>query len=46
MSKGSNARPIKVPREEFTSNWDAIFGKKKEEPKEIPKDDAPKDSAK
>jgi hypothetical protein len=46
MSKGSNARPIEIPREEFTSNWDKIFGKKTEEPKEIPKDSVPQDNAK
>ena len=31
--KGSKPRPISVPREKFDSNWDAIFGKKKQEPK-------------
>ena len=47
MGKGSNARPFEVPREEFTNNWDAIFGKKnKEETKPDPKDEAAKDSAK
>jgi len=31
MSKGSTPRPFSVPREEFDSNWDRVFGKKKEE---------------
>jgi hypothetical protein len=30
MGKGSTARPI-PDREKYESNWDAIFGKKKEE---------------
>jgi len=30
--KGDTPRPIK-DREKFDSNWDAIFGNKKEEPK-------------
>ena len=29
--KGSTARPFSVPKEEFDSNWDRVFGKKKEE---------------
>ena len=29
MSKGSAPRPFKVDRQEFESNWDAIFGKRK-----------------
>jgi hypothetical protein len=34
MSKGSNPRPIEVPKEEYDRMWDLIFGKKKEpEPK-------------
>ena len=28
MSKGSNPRPIHVPRDQYNSNWDAVFGKK------------------
>lgn len=28
MSKGSGRRPLKVSAEEFSNNWDAIFGKK------------------
>ena len=37
MGKGSNARPIEVPRDEFVGRWDLIFGKKdiKEESKEV-----------
>ena len=27
--KGSEARPLSLPIEEFGKNWDAIFGKKK-----------------
>lgn len=27
MSKGSTSRPFSVPREQFDSNFDAIFGK-------------------
>ena len=27
--KGSKPRPISVPREQFDSNWDAIFKKPK-----------------
>lgn len=29
--KGSRQRPASVPREKFEQNWDAIFGKKKED---------------
>lgn len=29
--KGSKPRPLSVSQEEFSSNWDAIFGKKKPE---------------
>ena len=29
--KGSRARPFSVDRETFDSNWDEIFGNKKEE---------------
>jgi len=37
MGKGSNPRPIEIPREDFRSNWEKTFGKKlpeksKEEP--------------
>jgi hypothetical protein len=49
MGKGSNARPFEVPREEFTNNWDTIFGKKnKEQPvkEDESKEQEPKDSAK
>lgn len=31
--KGSAPRPIGVSKEQFASNWDVIFGKKKEQPK-------------
>lgn len=30
MSKGSRPRPVEVPRKDFDSNWDRIFGKKDE----------------
>lgn len=50
MGKGSVPRPFEVPREQFTNNWDKIFGKKdiKEEKKDLEdtKDEVPKDSAK
>lgn len=29
--KGSNPRPISVPRKQFDENWERIFGKKKKE---------------
>jgi hypothetical protein len=29
MSKGSNPRPIEVPKDDFYKRWEAIFGKKK-----------------
>lgn len=29
--KGSAPRPFSVPQDDFASNWDRIFGKKKEE---------------
>ena len=29
MSKGSRSRPFSVSQDQFGSNWDAIFGKKK-----------------
>jgi hypothetical protein len=29
MSKGSNPRPIEVPKEEYDKRWEQIFGKKK-----------------
>ena len=36
MSKGSSARPIEIPREQFRSNWDQIFGKKdQQKPQEL-----------
>lgn len=28
MSKGSNPRPVEIPREDFRDNWDRIFGRK------------------
>jgi hypothetical protein len=31
--KGSAPRPIKVPRDQYEKNWNAIFGKKKKEKK-------------
>ena len=30
--KGDKRRPLKVDRDKFDSNWDAIFKKKKENP--------------
>lgn len=27
--KGSKARPLSIPRNQFEDNWDRIFGKKK-----------------
>lgn len=32
--KGSKARPIDVPVDQFKKNWDQIFGKNKEEKKD------------
>ncbi len=32
MGKGSNPRPFEIPRDQFRDNWDAIFGKKKQDP--------------
>lgn len=37
--KGDTPRPIQ-DREKFDSNWDAIFKKKEDKPKEEKKDDA------
>ena len=34
--KGSKPRPLSVPRKKFESNWDAIFGKKPQEPEPKP----------
>lgn len=31
--KGSAPRPVSISKEQFASNWDTIFGKKKELPK-------------
>lgn len=31
MSKGSKQRPLQVPIEKFSDNWDLIFNKKKQE---------------
>jgi hypothetical protein len=28
MGKGSRARPFEVEKEQFSNNWDSIFGKK------------------
>lgn len=28
MGKGSRARPFEVKKEQFSNNWDSIFGKK------------------
>lgn len=35
MSKGSNPRPIDIPKDQFRDNWDKIFGQR--QPKEEPK---------
>jgi len=39
MGKGSNPRPIEIPRDDFRSNWERIFGDKKlpEKSNEVPK---------
>jgi len=44
MGKGSRARPIEIPKEQFSSNWDKIFGKKdvKEEKKSQQSDESKK----
>jgi hypothetical protein len=34
MSKGSNPRPVEIPREKFRDNWDQIFGKNSPKPPE------------
>lgn len=34
MSKGSNPRPVEIPRDQFRDNWDQIFGKKPAKPPE------------
>jgi hypothetical protein len=44
MGKGSNPRPIEIPKDQFRSNWDQIFGKKK--PDEPPKPPAKTPDAK
>lgn len=36
--KGSRPRPLSVPQDKFDQNWDAIFGKKKEDKQEKPID--------
>lgn len=30
--KGDKRRPLVVPEEQFNAQWDAIFGKKKQQP--------------
>jgi hypothetical protein len=35
MGKGSSPRPFKVSNEEYSSRWDAIFGKDKKESDKI-----------
>lgn len=37
MGKGSAPRPIEIPRDQFRDNYDAIFGKKPQPPKDQPK---------
>lgn len=41
MGKGSNPRPFEIPQEEFLSNWDRIFGKKKQPEPEHREPDEP-----
>jgi hypothetical protein len=36
MSKGSNSRPIQIPREQFKSNWEKTFGQKQPRPEHQP----------
>jgi hypothetical protein len=36
MGKGSRARPLSVPLEEFGSSYDTIFGKKEPKPRWVP----------
>ena len=36
MGKGSNPRPIEIPRDQFRDNFDRIFGKKPDEPQPKP----------
>ena len=43
MSKGSTARPFSVPKEEYNSRFDAIFGNKK--PPQEPEKPAEKDTS-
>jgi hypothetical protein len=40
MGKGSTPRPIEIPRDQYRSNWDKIFGKKPAPPKPTDKKDA------
>jgi hypothetical protein len=44
--KGDTPRPLSVDQETFANNWEAIFGKKKQEEEKIVKEDqnGPKDS--
>ena len=45
--KGSRLRPKSVSSEQFAANWDAIFGKKKEDSTELKTDESiipPRDS--
>lgn len=45
--KGSAPRPFSVDQKTFDSNWDKIFGKKKQEPQSDPKSkNQKKDSSK
>lgn len=34
--KGDKRRPLVIPEEQFNAQWDAIFGKKKEQPEKEP----------
>jgi hypothetical protein len=42
MGKGSKPRPFEVDQKTFDNNWEQIFGKKKEEPKEVECKDDPR----
>ena len=37
--KGSKPRPYSVPQDQFASNWDTIFGKKKQDNTGVSKDE-------
>ena len=41
MGKGSTPRPFDIPKDQFRDNWDAIFGKKRQDPPAKPSDKTP-----